>query len=135
MAGQIIKRGDKNWLVRIYMGCDANGKRRYLNKTIKGTKKDADTYLSKTVTAISTGTFVEPSPLMVDEYLDRWLQTAAKQRLRAHTFVHYAELLTRYVRPAIGKKRLSDVRPLDIQALYSHMTAPKLKKDMSLNPA
>jgi integrase len=128
MAGQIIKRGDKTWVVRIFTGRDANGKRSYLNKTIKGNKKDAETYLSKTLTAMSTGTFVESSPLTVDEYLDRWLQTAAKPRLRAHTFVHYAELLTRYVRPAIGKKRLSDVRPLDIQALYSHMTAPKIKK-------
>lgn len=134
MAGQIIKRGDNTWLVRIFTGRDANGKRSYANKTIKGKKKDAETYLSKTQTAISTGTYVERSPLTVDEYLDRWLRTAAKPRLRAHTFVHYSELLTRYVRPAIGKKRLSDVRPLDIQALYSHMTAPKLKKDDEPQP-
>ncbi|HZH91579.1 MAG TPA: tyrosine-type recombinase/integrase [Pyrinomonadaceae bacterium] len=135
MAGQIIKRGDKTWVVRIFTGRDTNGKRSYLNKTIKGNKKDAETYLSKTLTAMSTGTFVESSPLTVDEYLDRWLQTAAKPRLRAHTFVHYAELLTRYVRPAIGKKRLSDIRPLDIQALYSHMTAPKLKKEDEPQPS
>lgn len=134
MAGQIIKRGDKTWVVRIFTGRDANGKRSYQNKTIKGNKKDAEAYLSKTLTAISTGMFVDTSPLTVDEYLDRWLQTAAKPRLRAHTFVHYAELLTRYVRPAIGKKRLSDVRPLDIQALYSHMTAPKLKKEDEPQP-
>lgn len=134
MAGQIIKRGDKTWVVRIFTGRDANGKRVYVNKTIKGNKKDAETYLSKTLTAMSTGTFVERSPLTVDEYLDRWLQTAAKPRLRAHTFVHYKELLARYVRPAIGKKRLSDLRPFDIQALYSHMTAPKLKKDDEPQP-
>ena len=57
MAGQIIKRGEKNWVVRIFMGRDGNGKRRYMNKTIRGTKKAADTYLNKTLTEISAGTF------------------------------------------------------------------------------
>lgn len=28
MAGQIIKRGKKTWVVRIFMGRDGNGKRR-----------------------------------------------------------------------------------------------------------
>ena len=42
MAGQIIKRGDKIWLVRIFLGRDENGKRRYTNKTIHGTKKNAE---------------------------------------------------------------------------------------------
>jgi integrase len=47
MAGQIIKRGDRTWLVRIFMGRDAKGKRNYLNQTIKGKRKDAETYLSE----------------------------------------------------------------------------------------
>jgi len=78
MAGQIIKRGEKNWVVRIFMGRDGNGKRRYMNKTIRGTKKAADTYLSKTLTEISAGTFVESSPTTVEGYLQKWLETAAK---------------------------------------------------------
>jgi integrase len=71
MAGQIIKRGDRTWVVRIFMGRDGNGKRRYLNKTVRGTKKEADTYLSKTLTEISAGTFVEASPVTVSDYLDK----------------------------------------------------------------
>jgi integrase len=121
MAGQIVKRGEDTWLVRIFMGRDAQGKRRYINKTIKGKKKDAETYLSKTVTSISTGTFVEPSILSVGDYLDKWLQTAARHRVRARTFTDYSELLDRYVRPAIGEKRLSDLRPLHIQSLYTEL--------------
>jgi integrase len=121
MAGQIIKRGDDTWIVRIFMGRDAQGKRRYLNKTIKGKKKDAETYLSKTITSISTGTFVEPSALSVGDYLDKWLHTAARHRVRERTFVDYSELLDRYVRPAIGGKRLSELRPLHIQSLYTEL--------------
>ncbi len=126
MAGQIIKRGDKTWIVRIFTGRDEQGKRRYLNKTIHGTKKDANTYLSATLTAISAGTFVEPTPLTLGAYLDRWLDAAARPRVRARTLDDYTEYLKRYVRPALGDKRLSDVRPLDVQKLYSDMQARAL---------
>lgn len=126
-AGQIIPRGEDTWLVRIFMGRDGNGKRRYLNKTIRGKKKDAQDYLSNTLAAISTGTFVEPSPLTVDEYLDKWLQAAARRRVTERTFQSYEWLLKNYVRPTIGGKRLSDLRPLDIQSLYSRMASQKLK--------
>ena len=44
MAGQIIKRGDKTWAVRIFLGRDAKGKQLFHRKTIHGTKKDAETY-------------------------------------------------------------------------------------------
>jgi len=71
MAGQVIKRGNRQYVVRIFQGRDAQGKRRYVNKTIRGTKKDADKYLSKTLTAMSTGTYIEASTLSVDDYLDR----------------------------------------------------------------
>jgi integrase len=41
MAGQLIRRGDRKWLVRVYIGLDETGKRQYHNKTINGTKHDA----------------------------------------------------------------------------------------------
>jgi integrase len=126
MAGQIIKRGDKNWIVRIFMGRDGNGKRRYLNKTVRGTKKDANTYLSKTLTEISAGTFVESSPDTVQEYLNKWLETAAKPRLRENTYKEYEGLIERYVKPTLGAMRLSDLRPLDVQKFYASLTEKQL---------
>jgi integrase len=106
--------------VRVFTGRDGNGKRDR-NKTIKGNKKDAETYLNATLTQISTGTFVEPLKLTVGEYLEKWLTTAAKPRLRERTFDDYSAKLESYVRPRIGAQRLSDLRPLDVQALYSEM--------------
>jgi integrase len=120
-AGQIIPRGEDTWLVRIFMGRDGNGKRRYLNKTIRGKKKDAQDYLSKTLTAISTDSFVEPSPLTLDAYLDKWLESAAKVRVSERTYHDYEWLLNNRVPAALRDHKLSDVRPLHIQSLYSEM--------------
>jgi hypothetical protein len=40
-SGNIKKKRDGVFLVSIFLGRDANGKRRYVAKQIKGTKKDA----------------------------------------------------------------------------------------------
>jgi integrase len=122
MAGQIIKRGEKTWLVRIFTGRDEQGKRHYLNKTIKGNKKDAEKYLSMAQTAISTGTFVEPSSLTLSAYLAKWFETAAQPRVTEHTFEDYKRMVERYVQTSpLAFIKLSDLRPLDIQRVYSDM--------------
>lgn len=46
MAGQIIKKSDRVFLVRIFQGRDAAGKRRYFSKQIRGTRKDAQKFLN-----------------------------------------------------------------------------------------
>src|SRR5581483_680862 len=124
--GQIIKRGDRTWLVRVSRGRDVTGKRRYLNTTIYGTKKDAQDYLNKKLTEKSAGTLVEPSRLSVDEYLNKWLDVAARPRLREGTFTSYSELLDRYIRPDLGVHRLSNLHALDVQKTYSGMLAKGL---------
>jgi integrase len=122
MAGQLIPRGEKIWLVRIFLGRDSQtGKRKYHNKTIRGNKKDAQKYLNGTLRELDLGTFVEPSSITLDEYLNTWLETSAKKRVRERTYVDYQYVLNRYVRPDLGNKKLSDLRPLDIQLLYSNI--------------
>ncbi len=122
MAGQVIKRGERTWLVRVFLGRDEKGKQLFHRKTIHGTKKDAETYRNKVARERDTGTFIEPAVLSVKEYLDKWLKTSARPRLRERTHEDYSQLLARYVHPVLGSKRLCDVRPLDIQNLYADMT-------------
>src|SRR5687767_4883410 len=68
-----------------------------------------------------SGTFVEPSLLTLDEYLDKWLDAAARPRLSERTLADYSEVLKRYVRPKLGNTTLSQLQPLEIQELYSGM--------------
>lgn len=126
-AGQIIKRGE-NWQVRIYTGTGPDGRRSYLNKTIKGSKKDAQRYLSETLSAISRGTYVQPSRLTLSDYLDKWL-SASKARVRPATLTSYTFLAENYIKPHIGSMRISDVRSLNVQTLYA-----KLQDELKLGP-
>jgi integrase len=120
MAGQVIKRGDK-WVVRIFMGRDENGKRRYVNKTIRGTKKEANKYLTGKLRDKDLGINIAPASESLGKYLDKWLETSVKSRLRSRTYDDYAALMTRYVREPLGAIKLADLRPIDIQKVYQSM--------------
>ncbi len=121
MAGQITKRGENTWYVRIFLGRDAKGKRKYFNKTIHGTKKDAQKYLTAKTREKDLGVFVEPASIPLNDFLDRWLSEIAQNKLRARTFDNYESLLNCHVRKILGAKRLSDIQAYEIQKLYNDM--------------
>lgn len=126
MAGQIIRRGDKTWLIRIFIGRDATGRRQYFNKTIHGAKKEAEKYLIAKQREKDLGVFVEPASVSLNDFLDKWLQTVARPRLRERTYQDYEWKLNAYVRPALGRKKLCDLRAQDVQHLYGEMSAKGL---------
>lgn len=125
MAGQVIKKGENNWLIRIFLGRDANGKRKYFSKAIHGPKKDATKFLTAKLREKDQGVFIEPASMSLNEFLDRWLEEIAKQKLRERTFDNYESLLRCHVRYKIGANRLCDIQAIEIQKLYNEMKKVK----------
>ena len=75
MAGQIIKRAEKKYVLRVFLGRNPDtGKRRYLNKTVHGTKKQAEQALTALLRSKDTGTLAEPTAHTLDSYLTHWLE-------------------------------------------------------------
>ncbi len=126
MAGQLVQRGERSWYVRVFLGRDANGQRKFHNKTIHGTKKDAQHYLNAVLRELDLGTFVEPRTQTLSQYVEHWLQAAARPRVSTRTADGYEALLRRYVLPTLGLNKLSDIKALDIQAIYAGMLAREL---------
>lgn len=124
-SGQIIPRG-KNFLVRIYLGRGANGKRKYSNKNIKTGRKNAEKYLTKALRDKDLGVFVEPGKETVSEFLERWLKTTAKSRVSERTLDGYEAILG-HAKTDLGSVRLSALRAADIQACYAKLTPSNAK--------
>ena len=118
-AGQLIKKGPRKWVARTYLGEDARGKRRYHSKTIHGTKKDAEAYLTKVLRDRDLGTFVEPSSVAFTDYFEEWLEQSARPRVAPKTLQDYRALVDRHVLPALGTFRLSQITAFDVQRLYN----------------
>lgn len=117
MAGQIIKRGDRVWIVRIFLGRTSEGKRQYQNQTIRGTKSDAQKWLNDALSKKDLGIPTFQTKVSLGEYLETWLSTVAKPRVSEQTFDSYQWLLNRVI-TKLGKTRLSQLRAEDIQKYY-----------------
>src|SRR6476646_7251971 len=97
MAGQLIKRGESRWLVRVANGRGLNGTRKYVNRTVRGTKKEAQRELNRLLRERDTGMLVEPSRQTLGVFLREWLDTTAKARVREVTHRSYNAWLQRTV--------------------------------------
>jgi len=121
-VGQIIARGDRRWLIRVYLGRDHETKKRnYHNRTIRGSMREAQAYLTKKLRERDLGRDLEGAKITLNEYLDRWFDTAVKPRVRQKTCQDYEGILRRYIRPGLGDRVLVSMRPMDIQTTYQGM--------------
>jgi len=77
--------------------------------------------LNKVLRERDIGTFVEPSKETLSEYMDKWLETAVKARVREKTYLDYKDRVRLYIKPALGELKLHEVAPEKIQELYTKM--------------
>ncbi len=121
-TGQIVGRGRHRWLVRVFLGRDRETRRRCcLSRTVHGPVRQAQTYLNKVLRERDLGRALEGSNITVNEFLDRWFETAAKPKLRQKSYHSYESLLRRYIRPVLGERILSTITPLDVQDAYQRV--------------
>jgi len=118
MRGNIRRRTKDSWTIQVYAGKDpATGRKRYVSRTVRGSKKDAEAALASLIRAQETGLDLAAARLTVSAYLDRWLEVS-KERVKPRTHFRYAELVRLHVTPALGATQLTKLRPLHIEELY-----------------
>jgi len=106
MAGQIIKRGDRKYLVRIYLGRDDNGKRRYLNKTINGTKKSAERWLNGALRDKDLGALDLPAKVTMGELFDDILRD---YRINGKSLDWCSIVVEKHLRPTFGSLKAASL--------------------------
>lgn len=126
--GQIIERGDKKWLVRVYIGSTGK-KRRYSSVLVNGTFKTAEAKLTEMSRGLDTASYVAPSKQSLGVYLLQWIEN--KRDLEAKTKYDYKHWLEAHVVPALGHLKLGQLTKLHIQELYGSLSSDRKDKDGS----
>ena len=120
-TGQIIKRGDRKWLIRSYRG-EERGRKLYESRTINGTKRDAQRALAKLSTEIQSGRLPQRSNYRLGEWCEWWLDNVKSQRVRTVTLADYRSNLERYVKTdTIWRMRLQHVKTEHLQAFIRRL--------------
>jgi integrase len=119
MRGTIKQRSKGSWSLILDTGKDsATGKRRQQWFTVRGTKKEAERRLAELINEIDKGIYIKPSQVTVEDFLQRWLQDYATNRVRSTTFEGY-QWRAKSIAASLGNIRLADLRPEHIQHYYS----------------
>lgn len=133
MRGHIRQRAKGSWSLVVDVGRDpSTGKRRQVWKTFHGTKKQAEAELARLVSAIETGTDLEPQSTTVAIFLDRWLK-ATKSRVAPRTYDRYSEIVRLHVLPSLGRVQLGKLRPLQLEDLYQRLETKGLSRQTILH--
>lgn len=119
--GQMIPRGDRKWLLRVFLGRTAEGKRQYHNKTFEGTTSQARTELTRLLRAHDTKHLTAPSAMTLAELVEAWY--AFKQGLAPQTLNAYKLHLNTYLLPRLGRERVTALTALTIQHAYNALVA------------
>lgn len=118
-AGHIRQRGPNAWELKYDVGRDPLTNRRIVRyKTVHGRKSDAQRELRGLLSAVDSGTHVDPSKLTLGAWLAQWLEEA-RHNTSPKTHERYAEIVVKHLVPALGAVLLPKLQPVHIQAYYA----------------
>lgn len=115
--GQIRSRGLDKWLVRVYLGTDDAGKRKYSSQIVNGSKKEAEKQLTEMLRKVDTGSFIEPSKVTLKEYIEAYLD--GRSDISKRTIQNYRSRAKHDIYPNIGTRKLEELTPIMIHNLYN----------------
>lgn len=116
--GSIYQRPNGTWVAQITTGRDSEGKLKRVSFSGK-TRKEVQEKVTKALSELQTGTFVEPTKTTVSQWLDTWMQEYKKQSLRPTTYESYEIIIEVHIKPAIGGIQLRQLQPSDLQRFYN----------------
>ena len=118
MRGHLEPRGSGTWRAKVFLGHDANGRQRYLTKTVHGTRREADAQLRQLI--LEAGLAHETSQATMDDLAAKWLELAS-ETLSPSTLREYRRLLAKIVLPQFGNVKVRALRPSDLDTFYASL--------------
>jgi len=114
------QRGPRSWRLKVFLGRDGNDQRRYLERTVSGTRRDAEKELARLVVEVDDGRHVASAPMTFGELLNRWLALKATT-VEATTVEGYRWIVDRYARPTFGERKVASIRTLELDDWYQSL--------------
>ncbi len=128
MRGHMRKRG-KAWEIVAYAGVDAEGRRKYLRRSVRGTKREAERELARLVVEAD-----EHEGETVGELLERWFEIA-ESSWTPWAVVQHRSVIDCYLKPRIGDVAVRSLGVHDVDLLYAELRASGGRRGKSLSPA
>ncbi|MDH6351876.1 tyrosine-type recombinase/integrase [Brevibacillus sp. 1238] len=136
----IEKRGANSWRLTVELGYGPNGERLRERKVIKvedqallkTTKKLRD-YLEsewlKFKMEVEAGEYITPEKMTLATFIEEWRSKYAEKQLAPKTLKEYMGHINNHILPALGHKRLDEIKPMHIVTFLDRLSKPGSRKD------
>lgn len=111
--GTIVQKGPDSFLLRVYTGTDAEGKRQYASRGHRGDRKGATKALTQFLHDLDTDNHLAASSRTLAKYLEEWLEI--RNDISERTKSDYRYQVEQRIVPALGHKRLDALTHHEIQ--------------------
>lgn len=120
-----IDKGGGKWQIRVCTGYDGAGKKQMYRETIhldpsksmEAQYREACKYRDKTALKLEDGKLTSAKGVTLKEYTAEWMESyCVRKGLKDSTVADYRSMLEHRIIPKLGKLRLRDVKPLDINS-------------------
>lgn len=97
-----------------------------IQRSVTGnTQKEARQALSKIVSEVDEGVYIEPSKQTVAEWLDIWLDTYVAFTVKPYTEDAYRAVCKNHIKPLLGNWKLTSLSAVQIQQFYNVLLREK----------
>jgi integrase len=119
VRGHLRRRGDA-WELRVFVGRDPiTQRKKTVTRTFRGTKRAAESELSKLVAGVACGG-LSAQDTTVGDLVDRWF-AMAETELSPSTVRGDERLIRTHIRPALGSVPLARLRAAQLDAFYGKL--------------
>lgn len=115
------QRPNGTWYASKRLGWE-DGKRKRIVKYGK-TKAEAREKLRRAEEDHRKGVSTSAASITVEQFLTRWLEDVVRQRNRASTYRSYEQIVRIHIVPAIGKVKIQELTPQQVQAMMTKVGA------------
>lgn len=124
-SGSVFQDG-KRWVARVDLGRDADGKRIRLSERAD-TEKEARAALDQMIVDLqalhAAGIDVAGATMTVGDFLDQWLASRSRDRIKDRTRKGYADTIKNHIKPHIGKRRVGELTTLHVEQMLASLEA------------
>jgi integrase len=113
--------------IKVYLGKEKNGRRKYRTETVIGGAADAEKRIIEIIRRNKAGEPLKPSIDTFSIAIDSWLE-AVKHSVSEGSLKIYDQIVRLYIKPALGGKMIAQIKRADVQKFYNDLSERKREK-------
>ena len=109
-----------SWRIRFVTGYNEHGRPIVRSHTVKGTKREAEVKLRELLKEVDNGTFVEPSNITLEEFINKWFETH-RQGISHSTELRYKVDIKNHIIPGLGSIKMQKLTTMQVQEFVTQL--------------